>query len=64
MGLGPLWSGTELQGSAMCARGPYIEVGLLRRLEVKVNTHGILGELLLSSNKARRNAVTRSPNVV
>ena len=60
MGLGPRWSGMELQGPAMCARGPYIEVELLRRLEMKVNTHiahGVLEGLPLNPDEAR-NAVT------
>ena len=44
----------------MCARGPYIEVELLRRLEMKVNmhiVHGVLEGLPLKSDEAR-NTVT------
>ena len=65
MGLGPRWSGTELHGPAMFARGPYTEVEILRRLGMKMNAHiahGVFKELLLSPDK--QNAVTRSPEVV
>ena len=50
----------SLQGPPMCARGPYIEVEMLRRLGMKVNAHvahSVLEELPLDPDEAR-NAAT------